>query len=131
MKGERKYRYRTGAEGEEEFVKRIGEVLWEKIGMNEEWKELKTNIDLAIRKKRIRRKESIIGRKSWWDEECWEGKKKLRKVFKKGDRSGREEEIKVARLEYRQLCDRKREEWKKGEERLWREINTDSVGLYK
>lgn len=27
---------------------RIGEVLWEKTGVNEKWEELKTNIDLAI-----------------------------------------------------------------------------------
>lgn len=51
--------------------------------------------------------------------------KKLRKVFKRGNREGREEEIRIARIEYKQLCNKKRDEWKKRKEKIWREIRTD------
>lgn len=112
-------------EGEAEFIKKIEEIKWEKMNVNEEWEELKQRIKDAVSKKKIKRMKREVGNKPWWDRECWEGKKKLKKVFKRGNREGREEEIRIARIEYKQLCNKKRDEWKKREEKIWREIRTD------
>lgn len=120
-------------EGEAEFIKKIEEIKWEKMNVNEEWEELKQRIKDAVSKKKIKRMKREVGSKPWWDRECWEGKKKLRKVFKRGNREGREEEIRIARIEYKQLCNKKETSGKREKRKYGEKLEQieGSMGLHK
>lgn len=61
--------------GEAEFIKKIEEIKWEKMNVNEEWEELKQRIKDAVSKKKIKRMKREVGSKPWWDRECWEGRR--------------------------------------------------------
>lgn len=94
-------------------------------GVENKWRELKDKISDAINmRKRGRAREA--GWKPWWDQECWEGKKKLGKIVRKSRGEENGDELKRARIEYKQLCKEKIEEWKNKEEMQLKEITTDS-----
>lgn len=52
-------------EGEAEFIKKIEEIKWEKMNVNEEWEELKQRIKDAVSKKKIKRMKREVGTKPW------------------------------------------------------------------
>ncbi|XP_024877677.1 histone-lysine N-methyltransferase, H3 lysine-79 specific-like [Temnothorax curvispinosus] len=62
---------------------------------------------------------TIKNKRGWWDEECTESKREVRKELRKWRKGkGEAERYKERKKEYREMCDRKKEE----KERMIREI---------
>lgn len=57
----------------------------------------------------------------------------MRKVFKRGNREGREEEIRIARIEYKQLCNKKETSGKREKRKYGEKLEQieGSMGLHK
>ncbi|XP_011875007.1 PREDICTED: protein PXR1-like, partial [Vollenhovia emeryi] len=75
-------------------------------------------------------------RRGWWDEECKEVKRTVRKALKEWMRGkGERREYRRKRKEYKELCERKKEEENKKlekeaeeantEEKVWRVVNAE------
>jgi len=128
-KGKKEWRGIWDEEGRREFRKKWGEgEEMKERGIEEQWKELKEGIKRVLREVEEERKdESKAGKKAgWWDEECREEKKRVRKSlrrWRKGE--GEEEKYKEGKKGYKELCERKKMEenlrWEREVERVRRE----------
>lgn len=114
--------------GVSEFKNKVGNLRWEgkSTSHEEEWEEVKEKMKEAIAMRKRKKRPTVINTKPWWDEECWENKKKLRKLIKKEVGERREADIREARKEYKSLCDRKREEWRGREEDMIQNIKNNT-----
>jgi len=82
-----------------------------------DWRELRENIQGVLREGQGREG----GRKGrgWWDEECREGKKRVRRELRRWwKRGGEVESYRKVKREYNKMCEKK----KKGENERWEEM---------
>ncbi|XP_024884283.1 trichohyalin-like [Temnothorax curvispinosus] len=100
----------------------------EKLGTIEEKRDLQEEIEEGTRK--IRRvieenedkneRGTVKNKRGWWNEECTESKREVRRELRKWRKGkGEAERYRESRKEYREMCDRKKKEEK---ERMIREI---------
>ncbi|XP_071576349.1 uncharacterized protein [Temnothorax nylanderi] len=100
-------------EGTKRFIGKIGEMKEKVEELNKEWEEMEARIKEAIKGV----EEEMGGKKvGWWDEECRETKKEVRRnlrIWRK--ERGKGSEYKEKRKGFREMCKRKKEE----ENRRW------------
>lgn len=112
-------------ESKKEFTRLVGSRVEGAGGVEEEWKELKRRIGEALERVEGLRKEERV--KGWWDEDCREKKKNVRRELRRWRKEGgignRFKEVKRA---YTRLCEeKKREEGGRWEEEV-KEARTES-----
>jgi hypothetical protein len=116
-------------DGVEWFRKKMEEVEWKCTGgIEEEWSELVKAVGGAV-KERERKRKKKIGWCPWRDRECREEKKKVQNWRRKvRNRERRENESKLRKIkqEYKKLCDSKKIEYRKKEEKEIEEIKTEA-----
>lgn len=79
--------------------------------MQEEWEKLETRIKLAVEGAEKEREGRREERRGWWDKECKERKREVRKLLREWKKGrGQEHEYKIRRREYRELFEKKKEE---------------------
>lgn len=105
--------------------------------MEREWEEIKERIGRALEK--VEKGKKVRGKRGWWDDECREGKKKVRRELRKwrkgkgsGDRYRKEKKV------YKELCEEKKERARRGWERevlkvktevqVWKIVNNERRG---
>lgn len=77
--------------------------------------------------KRIRWRKRKLGFKKWWDRECTRKKRKAERMLKKRKRgSGCKNETLQEKREFMELCERKREKWRKKEMAEMNKIRTET-----
>lgn len=92
------------------FRQKLGEVELGEGKVQEEWERLEGRIKLAVEGTEREREERREERKGWWNKECKEKKKELRKtlrIWKRGG-EGQGQEYRRRRRKYRDLCERKK-----------------------
>jgi len=111
-------------EGKEEFARLIGSRTEGAGGAEEEWKEPKGRIGEVLERVEGMGKEERA--KGWWDGDCREGKKSVRRELRRWRKEGgggdRYREVKRA---YNRLCEKKREEARRWEEEV-KEARTEN-----
>lgn len=99
--------------GHEEYKQKLKERVETESGAREEWAELAREIKKAVPKRKIKRREMIPRKRTWWDKECRENKVKLNKALRemiKG-KIERETYLEIKRR-HAKLCKEKQEEEK-------------------
>ncbi|XP_024891322.1 trichohyalin-like, partial [Temnothorax curvispinosus] len=107
-------------EGKTQFREKLG-AIGGKRDLQEEIEEGTRKIRRVIEENEDKNERvTIKNKRGWWDEECTESKREVRKELRKW-RKGKEEaeRYRERRKEYREMCDRKKKEEK---ERMIREI---------
>ena len=105
-------------EGIKVFRKSLEEVKWKEEGGTEAWEELEREITKAVKVRR-KGKGRDLGWCPWWDRECKEKKTEInreRRRYRREREKGYADFIRC-RKEYRDLCRKKEEEYRKREER--------------
>ena len=114
-------------EGIKVFRKSLEEVKWKEEGGTEAWEELEREITKAVKVRR-KGKGRDLGWCPWWDRECKEKKTEInreRKRYRREREKGYADFIRC-RKEYRDLCRKKEEEYRKREEREIENIKTEA-----
>lgn len=117
----------------ETFTQRTADTSYKEGNVFEVWIDLKTQLDECAMKKSIQIKQEI-GFRKWWDKECKQGKRNVKKLYLKWkDGSGTRENYLKGRQEFRKLCTEKEENYKeqeiksikalKSETEIWKYIN--------
>lgn len=91
----------------------MGEIAAGEEKRLDQWSGLRKRVKEVLREVKEKRKVGKEGdrKRGWWDEECWREKREVRRKFKKWWKNEQgEEEYKVGKREYRNLCERKRKE---------------------
>ena len=112
-------------EGKEEFRKALREVVGNEKGVEGAWEEMKGRIQ-GILGGGCNRKGEKGRRRGWWDEECVEGKKKVRKKlrrWRKGEGDG--DNYREERLKYKKLIEKKKKEENEKWEKEIRHVKTE------
>ena len=102
--------------------------------MQEEWRELKERIHGVIGK--MGKEDKGVGNGGWWDEQCREEKKKVRKELRRWRRKGGDGgEYRESKRKYGRMCEEKRKEelerWEKElegvrtEGQVWKVVNRE------
>ncbi|XP_018405647.1 PREDICTED: golgin subfamily A member 6-like protein 6 [Cyphomyrmex costatus] len=114
-------------EGIKEFKKRIEGAVWKEERVIKEWEELEGELNKAVKVRR-KGKRREIGWCPWWDKECREKKietNRARRRYRRKREQGDEEFIRC-RKEYRDLCKKKEEVYRKKEKREVENIKTEA-----
>ena len=114
-------------EGIKVFRKSLEEVKWKEEGGTEAWEELEREITKAVKVRR-KGKGRDLGWCPWWDRECKEKKTEInreRRKYRREREKGYADFIRC-RKEYRDLCRKKEEEYRKREEREIENIKTEA-----
>jgi len=69
------------AEKVNELCRKKGIASMELVTVEEKWEKLKSIVQRAMVKKRIKIKEKEIGYREWWDRRCTKGKRRLKKMY--------------------------------------------------
>ncbi|XP_011881271.1 PREDICTED: uncharacterized protein LOC105569421 [Vollenhovia emeryi] len=123
-------------EGREAFRNKLGEIKTREGKLDEEIDGMEGRIREAMEKVEGERETGRRKRRGWWDEECKEVKGTARKALKEWLRGkGERQEYRRKRKEYKELCERKKEEENKKlekeaeeahtEEMVWRVVNKE------
>ncbi|XP_011884026.1 PREDICTED: golgin subfamily A member 6-like protein 22, partial [Vollenhovia emeryi] len=123
-------------EGREAFRDKLGEIKTGEGRLDEEIDGMEGRIREAMEKVEGERETGRRKRRGWWDEECKEVKGTARKVLKEWLRGkGERQKYRRKRKEYKELCERKKEEENKKlekeaekvhtEEMVWRVVNKE------
>lgn len=108
-KGEWMGRGRWNEEGVRKFKEEYGEWRWGEEDVEEGWREFSGRIKKAVKK--AGEGERRDQRSGWWDEECREGKERLRKELNEWRRDGKNEaRYKEEKRRYRRTCEGKKKE---------------------
>lgn len=103
--------------GSREYKQKLKERVESTNGAKEELEELVKEIRKAIPKKRIKRREMVPGRRTWWDKECRESKTKLNKALREMSKGKIERKnFLEMKRKHVKLCRKKQEEEKEKEQ---------------
>lgn len=118
-------------EGSKEFVRRLKEkgigTKREGVGVNGEWEEMESKM-----RKTLQKVEEECGlekerKNGWWDEECKERKREVRRELREWKRKGGEgREYRKKRKEYAELCKRKKKKENEKWEKRMKEVRRES-----
>lgn len=112
--------------GSREYKQKLKERVESTNGAKEEWEELVKEIRKAIPKKRIKRREMVPGRRTWWDKECRESKTKLNKALREMSKGKIERKnFLEMKRKHVKLCREKQEEEKKKSKKNYWELKTE------
>ena len=114
-------------EGEKKYRENIQKVRWKETEGGKEWKELQEEIKKAMSRKEKTKKRGL-GWVPWWDRECKVEKRKAHKArreYRKDQEEGKYREYIKKRKDYRELCERKKKEYMKREEKEVEKIRTE------
>jgi len=123
-KMERVGRWVWTEEGIEEFRKELGELPLDEREVGRMWEGMRGQVKEIL--KRGSREKGVGTRKGWWDEECEEKKRAVRKALRRWRRGeGGRQNYREGKTEYRKLIERK----KKEENEKWeRELKIKTEG---
>lgn len=111
---EKKYRSSRGVWDEESrrmFRSKLGSVELGRKEIGEEWEKMETKVKEAIRGTEGVPRGGTEKKDGWWDKECIEKKKEVRKELRRCRRmGGNGGEYKRVKREYKALCERKKKE---------------------
>nr|XP_012232396.1 PREDICTED: golgin subfamily A member 6-like protein 22 [Linepithema humile] len=111
----------------EEFKKKLGRISFGGRGVKEEGEEMEKRIKEALKEMEEEGKKEDKTRRGWWDRECEEKKRVVRKElgkWKRKERGG--EEYRKEKKEYRELCERKKKEEGERWEKRARKVKKES-----
>jgi len=92
-------------------------------GAREEWEELTREMRKAIQRKKIKKRNMVPGRRTWWDKQCRESKTALNKLLREFLKDKIKRKVyNVAKQEHKKLCKMKQEEERKKEQKKLMEI---------
>ncbi|XP_067204108.1 regulator of nonsense transcripts 3B-like [Linepithema humile] len=118
------------------FRRKLGKIELGKEDMEKEWEELERRLKLAIKETEKEQDKKEEGKGGWWDKECEKKKREVGGEMRKSRKgTGEEERYKKSKLEYKELCRRKKKEendrWEKKaagarrEKEVWEIVNRE------
>lgn len=115
------------SQGRERFREKLGEVEMEERGLEAEMKEMEGRIREALEEVKRERDGEGRRRRGWWDGECKEQKKEMRRKLREWRRGRCErEEYRKGRKEYKEMCEKKKKEENERWERKVAEAKRES-----
>jgi len=113
-------------EGQKKFRENLRIERKEGVGVDEEWRDVETRIKKALKVVGEKQTEGKKRRTGWWDEECKEKKKEVKRELREWRRgNGGKERYWECKRKYREHCERKKREeterWMKEAENVKKE----------
>jgi len=110
-------------EGYSKYKDMLKERKEDAAGAREEWEELTREMRKAIQRKKIKKRNTVPGRRTWWDKQCRKSKTALNKLLREFLKDKIERKVyNEAKQEHQKLCKMKQEEERKKEQKKLMEI---------
>lgn len=110
-KGRKLRREIWNEEGRQVFNKKIEGIEMMEKELKEEWERMEERLKKAVEETEEKVRKGEGGKTGWWDKECEEKKREVRKELRRWRKEGGEgREYRKGKLEYKEMCERKKRE---------------------
>lgn len=117
----------------------MGRIEVRNFSLEEQWREMERRIKEALEEVKNKREGGNIRKVGWWDDECKETKREVRKKLREWRKKGEgEDKYKGRKRDYRKMCEKKKrklnEEWERRvkevrkENEVWKIVNRERKG---